>query len=61
MSKKNKVEKVGVFFDAEKCPSRHHLLPATHHNFTTKTPHQNHVISRKPLQNAVSTINGKNT
>jgi hypothetical protein len=36
--------------NAKKRPSPHHDLPATHHNFTTKTPPQNTIFLKNPLQ-----------
>jgi hypothetical protein len=47
---KKKFENLGKFSDAKNRPSTHHDLPATHHNFTTKTPHKNSFFSRKPLE-----------
>jgi hypothetical protein len=32
----NKVERSGVFFEAEKCPSTHHVYHAFHHDGTIK-------------------------
>jgi hypothetical protein len=56
----NKVEKVGVFFATKKCPSTHHVLPAIHHNLTTKTPQQNMHFRKTPLQKHHSTTPEKN-
>jgi hypothetical protein len=47
---KNKVQNSGIFLDAEKRPSTLHDLPATHHNFTTKTPRKNTHFFQNPLK-----------
>jgi hypothetical protein len=59
LSNKNKVQKVGMFFRPEKCPSTHHVLPATHHNFTIKKPRKKHTFSQNPLQKRTSTTQKK--
>jgi hypothetical protein len=57
---KNKVQKVGVFFDAKKRPSTHHVSPAFHHANTIKKPRSAHPFSQKPLQKHPSTTKQKN-
>jgi hypothetical protein len=44
-----------MFLDAQKPPSTPHDSPSTHHNSTTKTPHQNTVFRKNPLQKRTST------
>jgi hypothetical protein len=48
--RKNKVEKVGVFFEAKKCPSTHHDYHAFHHDLTIRTPRSAHRFCKNPLQ-----------
>jgi hypothetical protein len=57
----NKVQNSGKFLDAKKRPSTHHDLPATHHNFTTTSPHENTFFLQNPLKNGPSTTQQKNT
>jgi hypothetical protein len=52
---KNKVEKVGTFFDAQKCPLTHHDLPSIHHKRTSKKPRSARKFSQNPLQKHHST------
>jgi hypothetical protein len=47
---KNKVEKVGVFFSAEKSPQNHHDLPSIHHKFTTNNHAKTRTFLENPLQ-----------
>jgi hypothetical protein len=48
-----------MFLDAKKPPSTHHDLPRNHHNFTTKTPHQNTAFRKNPQQKRPSTTSSK--
>jgi hypothetical protein len=52
---KNKLQKVGMFFEAEKCPSTHHNYHAFHHNPTIKKPRSAHQFPQNPLQKHLST------
>jgi hypothetical protein len=45
---KNKSQNRDIFLDAKKQPPTHHDLPRNHHNFTTKTPHQNIFFRQNP-------------
>jgi len=39
-----------MFFEVEKCPSKHHDLPRNHHDFTIKKPRSTPAFSQNPLQ-----------
>jgi hypothetical protein len=39
-----------MFFEAKKCPSKHHDLPAIHHNLTSKKPPSAPGFSQNPPQ-----------
>jgi hypothetical protein len=59
-SRKKKLKNSGRFLDAKKRLPKHHNLPATHHNFTTKTPRKNTIFRQNPLQKRPSTTKIKN-
>jgi hypothetical protein len=52
---KNKVEKVGMFFDAKKRGAIHHVLPRIHHTITSKKPRSAPAFLENPLQKHPST------
>jgi hypothetical protein len=56
---KNKVENLAKDSAVKQRPSTHHDLPATHHNFTTKTPHKNSLFAKNPLKNGPPTTQKK--
>jgi hypothetical protein len=57
---RNKSKKTGTFLAPEKHHPTHHVLPATHHKFTSKKPRSAHHLSQKPLQKPPSTTARKN-
>jgi hypothetical protein len=55
----NKLQKVGIFLEAEKCPSTHHNYHAFHHNLTIKKPRSANQFPQNPLQKHPSAITKK--
>jgi hypothetical protein len=49
-----------MFFDVQKCPSTHHVLPAIDHKLTSKKPRSARKFSQNPLQKHHSTTDKKN-
>jgi hypothetical protein len=58
-SLKNKSGKSGMFFEPENRPSTSQLLPAIHHNFTTKTPRPTTHFRQNPQQKQCPTAHKK--
>jgi hypothetical protein len=56
---KNKSQKSGIFFGAQKLSSIHQLLPRIHHNLTTKKPSQSTQFLQNPQQKHPSTTQKK--
>jgi hypothetical protein len=52
---------VAHFLDAKNTPRKHHDLPATHHNFTTKNHTKSTPSPQNPLQKHPSHHTKKNT
>jgi hypothetical protein len=43
-----------MFFEAKKCPSKHHDVPAIHHNLTSKNHLLHPVFLKTPRKNTES-------
>jgi len=59
-NKQNKVQNSGIFLDAKNDHQRTTIYHAIHHNFTTKTPHQNTVFRKNPLKKRLPPRTKKN-